>query len=236
MNIRDEVWKDAFDQIAKREYEQRPIAEKEHKFSLKFRWRMRTLLKRAGKAEPVREKREVGGVPVTHVMSKRRVVCLVMLIALMAGGTVFAAEPLIRWLYNQYIEQFTDHVEIKNAKEAVSTDTGEFQKYELGYLPAGYELVSEEYDEMFQTYERMYKNQENKGLFVKQVYSNIGEPVISSNGREIQEIELEGFMGYYIPDESMPSMVLSDGTYTITISSWESKEELLHMGKELILK
>lgn len=236
MNIRDEVWKDAFDQIAKREYEQRPIAEKEHKFSLKFRWRMRTLLKRAGKAEPVREKREVGGVPVTHVMSKRRVVCLVMLIALMAGGTVFAAEPLIRWLYNQYIEQFTDHVEIKNAKEAVSTDTGEFQKYELGYLPEGYELVSEEYDEMFQTYEQIYINQENKVLLLRQMYVDNYEPNLTSSSGEIQEVTSEELTGYYIPDQEMPSLVLSDGTYTITISSWESKEELLHMGKELILK
>lgn len=235
MNIGDDIFKNAFEQIARREYEERPVTVEEHRFSLKFRSRMRKLLPRV-RIEKSGEKSSVFGVILpAPVKSKGRVACLAALMALTVGGTAFAAEPLVRWLYGQYIEQYSDHVEVKNSQETTPIDAGEFCKYELGYVPEGYSLVSEEYDEVFQERKSVYRNQESKSILVKQKSLDVNGTVITSDEEELEEIAVEGFSGYYIPDSEQSSVILSDGIYTITISGWVSKEELLKTAEGLSL-
>ena len=73
----DKLLRQAFDQIAKEEYENRPVEIPEHKFSLRFHWKMHKLFRMsgAGKKEgvgktggspmelfrPIRSKRKIGG-------------------------------------------------------------------------------------------------------------------------------------------------------------------------------
>lgn len=216
----DKLLKETMDESAKENYKKVKKDPRKHIFSFRFRFKMKKLINSIEVKEESGNKSKIKFYTSRH--SLRRSIALVILVAALAGGTVMGA-TLIRWLYNQYIEQFTDHVEIKNAKEAVSTDTGEFQKYELGYLPEGYELVSEEYDEMFQTYERTYKKEEQT-LFIQQTIAD-KEANVTSDGRMIEEIKWGEFKGYYVPDTDYASVIVSDSNYIIIMGGNEKSKE-----------
>lgn len=86
----DKLLRQAFDQIAKEEYENRPVEIPEHKFSLRFHWKMHKLFRMsgAGKKEGVGK---TGGSPMElfrPIRSKRKMAAIALLILMLVGGTM----------------------------------------------------------------------------------------------------------------------------------------------------
>lgn len=235
----DKLLRQAFDQIAKEEYENRPVEIPEHRFSLRFHWKMHKLFRMsgAGKKEGVGK---TGGSPMElfrPIRSKRKMAAIALLILMLVGGTTIAAEPFIRWLQNFYIEQNEDHVVLQNNElnESVEHTKENFRKYRLTEVPEGYSLESEKFDEGFQRYLLIYINEEDT-LFLKQTWQeDKSAENLTSDNQELMDVKVNGFTGYFAEDDGIGSLVLSNGVYKIVLGGEFSKEGLVQLANKLEL-
>jgi len=243
MDNMDLLLKEAFEEIVTEEYENRPLDLPEHRFSLKFRIKMRRLIRRIGTKE--REPGEKTSILELYrpIRSRRRLILLIALMLLLLGGTVAAARTLICWLYEISLEQRDDHVKV-NREENVIMENGEetaeteksFRKYKLTKIPEGYHLVSEEVGEKFEEYRVAYMNEEGYALLFRQNgYEDITMGNITYAMKGLEEITVNHFTGYYMEDDNVGSLILSDEETLIELSGKMSKEELLELAEGLEL-
>lgn len=236
----DKLLRQAFDQIAKEEYENRPVEIPEHKFSLRFHWKMHKLFRMsgAGKKEGVGK---TGGSPMElfrPIRSKRKMAAIALLILMLVGGTTIAAEPFIRWLQNFYIEHNEDHVVVQNNEldESVEHTKENFRKYRLTEVPEGYSVRSELFEEGFQRYQIIYGNESGDLLSLKQTWQQDDTTEnLTTNTEVIKDIGVNGFTGYYLKDKEVNSLILSNGVYKLVIDAKLSKEELIELVSKLEL-
>lgn len=232
----NQLLKEAFELLAREEYENRSEVPK-HKFSLRFHWNIHQIFRSAGATE--KRKTTEKNTPFEcyrPIRSRRKRIVFVCLMFAIVGGTVFAAEPVIRWLHNYYMKQHEDHVEIQKS-EIDEGNTGssnqEFRKYRLTKLPEGYSFEQEEFDEEFQKYLSNYNNGENI-LWLKQTFKEneiLGN--VTSDTKLLEEVEINGFTGYYAEDNEMGTLILTDDTYVIMLYGNFSKEILMDLAEGL---
>lgn len=236
----DKLLKQAFDEIAKEEFENRPEVIPEHKFSLKFRWKMHRILRKmkTGKDNSGDEKGHSLMGLYRSVHSRKRRTAIILLIIMVLGGTAFATEPVIRWLCNYYVDQYDDHVKIQrdNPEEAEDGERGTFRKYQLTEIPEGYSLYSEKFEEDFQRYYIAYIGEEGELLYLKQTWQEDERPEnITSDTEPLEDVEISGFTGYYAEDEENGSLILSNGVYNLVLCGPFSKEDLIKLAGNLKL-
>lgn len=236
----DKLLRQAFDQIAKEEYENRPVEIPEHKFSLRFHWKMHKLFRMsgAGKKEGVGK---TGGSPMElfrPIRSKRKMAAIALLILMLVGGTTIAAEPFIRWLQNFYIEKNEDHVVVQNNEldESVEHTKENFRKYRLTEVPEGYSLESEIYEDEFQKYIITYVNNSEDAILLKQTWQVDEQPEnLTSNKKSLEDVKVNGFTGYFVEDNGIGSLIISNGVYKLVLNGSLSKEELIKLADKLEL-
>lgn len=171
------------------------------------------------------------------IHSKRRLVVIMILLLMVIGGSSFAAEPLIRWLNSFYMEQNDDHVRFQSDEnnKGIGSRTV-FRKYCFLDIPEGYTFVSEKYDEEFQKYCVTYVDLEEKVLFLKQVWQEDEDPQnLTSDTDLVKDIEINGFTGYYIEDDGVGSLIISNGIYKLVLNGPFTKEELVDLAGKLEL-
>ncbi len=234
----DKLLERAFDQLAKEEYEKRLVEIPEHRFSLRFYWKMYPLFQRV---EIGKKNDKAGDSPMElfrPIRSRRRMAAIALLILMLIGGTVVAAEPIIRWMQNFRVEQNEDHVVIQNdmVDKALERTKENFRKYRLTEVPEGYVLNYEEFDDAFQRYEIGYCNERDNILTLKQTWQedDMAEH-LTSDTEAIKDVEVSGFAGYYAEDNGIGLLVLSNGIYKLVLEGEFSKEELLELAGKLEL-
>ncbi len=243
MDNMDLLLKEAFEEIVTEEYENRPLDLPEHRFSLKFRIKMRRLIRRIGTKE--REAEEKTSILELYrpIRSRRKLILLIALMLLLLGGTVAAARTLICWLYEISLEQRDDHVKVnreenvimENHEETAETEKS-FRKYKLTKIPEGYHLEEDRFDDVFHEYQIIYMNDDNDVLLFKQngqTDVTIGNVTYIMEG--VEEITVNHFTGYYMKDDNVGSLILSDEENLIELSGKMSKEELLELADGLEL-
>lgn len=235
----DKLLRQAFDQIAKEEYENRPVEIPEHRFSLRFHWKMHKLFRMsgAGKKEGVGK---TGGSPMElfrPIRSKRKMAAIALLILMLVGGTTIATEPFIRWLQNFYIEHNEDHVVVQNNEldESVEHTKENFRKYRLTEVPEGYSLESEVFNDDLQRYSVMYVSGENVLVLKQNWQEDESLEKLTSNKEKLKDVRISGFTGYYAEDNGIGSLVLSNGVYKLVLDGKLSKEELIELAGKLEL-
>lgn len=236
----DKLLKQAFDEIAKEEFENRPEVIPEHKFSLKFRWKMHRILRKmkTGKDSSGDEKGHSLMGLYRSIHSRKRRTAIILLIIMVLGGTAFATEPVIRWLCNYYVDQYDDHVKIQrdNPEEAEDGERGTFRKYQLTELSEKYSVESENFDKKFQRYYVTYVDKDGGVLYLKQTWKEDERPEnITSDTEPLEAVQVSGFTGYYAEDEENGSLILSNGVYTLVLTGEYSKEELMELAGKLEL-
>lgn len=234
----DKLLERAFDQLAKEEYEKRPMEFPEHRFSLMFRWKMIRLFQRAGIGRKEYKEGDSLMTLFRPIHSKRRIIAIALLILIFLGGTAAAAEPFIRWLQDFYVEQNEDHVVIQNdTVDGTLEHTKEnFRIYRLTEIPEGYSFNYEKFDEDFQRYMIRYHNKEDNILSIKQSWQEdeLAEN-LTSDSENIEDVKVSGFTGYYAQDDGISSLILSNGVYRLVLDGMFSKEELVELAENLEL-
>lgn len=242
--------KDAITSACEADYKHAMAAPKHH-FSRTFRKKIKVLL------QPGMGKHMIPALYPVH--GRRRVIVVVAVLVLLLGTTVmgrgFFQSPLGKYILTGY----TDHVQLnlgepenlemvaiedneKNTMEICaepdSEEDFEFVCKKPQWVPEGYTLEREEYIEDFQLYQNSYVNKDGKYALYQQMRNdrvdNIG---ISSNGDEQQEVIIENFKGYFIPDdvleEEKGNLVWEDGKYLYMMVGDLTKEELIRMAETI---
>lgn len=242
--------KDAITLSCEADYKHAMAAPK-HRFSRTFRKKIKVLL------QPGMGKRTIPALYPVH--GRRRVIMVVAVLILILGTTV-TGRSFFQSLLGKYIlTGYTDHVQLNLGEpenlEMVAIEDNEKNTMEIGaepdseedfefvckkpqWVPEGYTLEREEYKEDFQLYQNNYVNNDGKYALYQQMRNdrvdNIG---ISSNGGEQQEVMIENFKGYFIPDdvldEEKGNLVWEDGTYLYMMVGDLTKEELIRMAETI---
>ena len=122
-------------------------------------------------------------------------------------------EPIINFfveIYDSFISIFVD----APAPASVAIE----EKYELGYLPEGFELVEEK--EWKTTNEKTYSDGNKRIKFVQIPYSNelVRELLIDNNDSNIEYIELKGGRIIHAQKNDMISLLWSDDKYILKVT------------------
>lgn len=242
--------KDAITSACEADYKHAMAAPK-HRFSRIFRKKIKVLL------QPDMGKHTIPALYPVH--GRRRVIVVVAVLVLLLGTTVMGRSFFQSLLGKYILTGYTDHVQLnlgepenlemvaiedneKNTMEICaepdSEEDFEFVCKKPQWVPEGYTLEREEYKEDFQLYQNNYVNNDGKYALYQQMRNdrvdNIG---ISSNGGEQQEVMIENFKGYFIPDdvldEEKGNLVWEDGKYLYLIAGDLTKEELIRMAETI---
>lgn len=240
MDDMDKLLKQALEGIVKEDYENRPQDIPKHRFSAEFRRKIKQavrMMEAPGKNDAGRSGNSL--LELYHpIRSKRKWAVLALLILMLIGGSAIAAEPIRHWLKGFRVEQNSDHVRIQNGMEQTSAgeNRGEFRRYRLGEVPEGFVLISEKYEKDFQRYFVTYVNSKGEVLFLKQVWGECEQPENLTSGIEpLENINMNGFTGYYIEDNEMGSVIISNGVYKLILDGTFSKDELIELAEKLEL-
>lgn len=242
--------KDAITSACEADYKHAMAAPK-HRFSRIFRKKIKVLL------QPDMGKHTIPALYPVH--GRRRVIVVVAVLVLLLGTTVMGRSFFQSLLGKYILTGYTDHVQLNLGEpenlEMVAIEDNEKNTMGIGaepdseedfefvckkpqWVPEGYTLEREEYKEDFQLYQNNYVNNDGKYALYQQMRNdrvdNIG---ISSNGGEQQEVMIENFKGYFIPDdvldEEKGNLVWEDGTYLYMMVGDLTKEELIRMAETI---
>lgn len=233
----DKLLKAAFSQMVEQEYEKRPKEFPKHQFSPQFEHSMEELL-RTGKMADKKEKKDDREFSLLALLrpirSRRAVLAMVVLMVCLFGATVSGTNPIIVWLHDSWMEQHGDYVETENREKDAEVISGEFHKYELTQIPEGYQLAEELFDESVGIYYMLYSNEkENTFIFKQGKKENGNFGNVSANRKDMEQIRVGEFEGYYVKDSDTENLVLSDEEYMLVFIGNLSKEEFLVMAESL---
>lgn len=242
--------KDAITSACEADYK-RAMAAPKHRFSRTFRKKIKVLL------QPGMGKHTIPALYPVH--GRRRVIVVVAVLVLLLGTTVTGRSFFQSLLGKCILTGYIDHVQLNLGEpenlEMVAIEDNEKNTMGIGaepdseedfefvckkpqWVPEGYTLENEEYDDDFRLYQKRYENSVGKYILYQQMRNdgidNIG---ISSNGGEQQEVMIENFKGYFIPDNVLDkkkgNLVWKDGKYLYMIVGDLTKEELISMAETI---
>lgn len=240
MNDMDKLLEQAFEEMIKEGYDKRPKDLPRHQFSFEFRRKMKQVFQKFETQEKNGATKSDDSLLELYrpIRSKRRWIAVALLILMLVGGSVIAAEPIIQWLNGFRIEQRSDHVRIQNeqVQENEEEDRGDFRKYRLMEVSEGYTLESEKYEKEFQKYFVTYANSDEEVLFLKQVWQESrASENLTSDIERLEGVKMNGFTGYYTEDNGVGSLIISNGVYKLVLDGTFSKEELIKLAEKLEL-
>lgn len=236
--------KDAIALACKADYE-RVMAAPKHRFSRAFRKKIKELL------QPGIGKRTIPKLYPVH--GRRRAIVVVAVLVLLLGTTVMARGFFQSVLGKHVLTGYTDHVQLnlpesedvdelltENATaEGAETETDvEFVCKKPQWVPDGYELENEEYNENIDEYIVGYINQKEKYLWYQQMRNDTSTNIgVSSKGRDLQKINIGNCRGYFVSDSGVEeddgSLIWDDGKYVYMVSGTFSQEELVKIAKSI---
>lgn len=127
----ENLLKEVLAELVRQEYENRPKHFKRHFFSLRFRRKMRRMIKQVNAERRAAENAS----PITDlyrpIHSKRKWLIMLALLLALVGGTVTGAEPVICRLFEYCMEQHGNFVEMEQGEDNRKMAEDSFQKYEL---------------------------------------------------------------------------------------------------------
>lgn len=240
----NELWDSCMDRalgrIVEQRYEERPQEVKKHRFSLRFKWKMAKAMYAFKSKEKKKEKKANShSLPVflRPFRSARVAVAMAAVMVVLLGTTVRGTNPIIVWMYETWMVQHGDYVEIEGREDEVKVaDDAEhsFKKYELAEVPEGYELREETFEEELKIYYIIYIQKDGKFFTLKQGEkdnNNLGN--ITANRKDMEKVTVGNFEGYFIQDSDMNNLILSDEENTLLFTGDFSKEELLEIAGNL---
>lgn len=232
--------RDAIALACETDYE-RAMAAPKHRFSRKFRKEMKTLL------QPETGKHTLPALYPVH--GRRRMVIVVAVLVLLLGTTVMGRGFFQSMLGKHILTGYTDHVQLnlpeadvdENDLEQVTaegeTETEEdfeFVCKKPQWVPEGYKLESEEYEEIQGEYAVCYINEYGKNIWYCQIDTDIDANIgLSSEGETLQEFHINEYNGYLVLDNSGDNecwnAIWIDKEYTYTVSGDLGQTELLEI-------
>lgn len=238
----DELWDSCIDralgQMVEQQYAARPRKFARHRFSLPFQWKMAKMI-RAFESDDCEKKETSRSLPKIFrpLRSARVAVAMAAVTVALLGTTVRGTNPIIVWMYETWMVQHGDYVEIEGREDEVEIadhTSDSFKKYELTKVPEGYELQDEMYDEILHMNHLYYVNADGQ-LFALQQGEKDNKILgnVTANRKDMEKVTVGGFEGYFIKDSDINNLILSDEESILLFIGAFSKEELLELARNL---
>lgn len=238
----DKLLEKAFEELAKIEYEQRPTDLPQHKFSLRFHCKMYWSLWKARRRKAKKRKkliledRDKALTVLYRPLQHKKRVALVLVLLLFTGSVALSADSVFHFIFDRAIKRQNDHMGVVY-QEWEEHSQEEFQKYEITDIPDGYYLEEEYYNEKFQVYRLVYRDESGHLLYLNQSWQTDGMiGNVTSGTKNVEEVKIKEYPGYYVSDGDIHTLVFSDGIYILELSGKPSKTRLIEIAESLKLK
>ncbi|MBE5947658.1 MAG: DUF4367 domain-containing protein [Lachnospiraceae bacterium] len=168
--------------------------------------------------------------PVSRSRKKMWVAILIAAALLLMGCTAYVYRKEIKGfvmeIYKEYAKVNFSDVDLDNVPRTVE------DKYTLGYVPEGYELVEEIADFSF-VYQRFNNNAGESVIFTQSLLNKNGFGIDTERGT-IETVEYDGHEILIKTAETIKVFIWNDGKYELFVEvpvSIENKEALQMIGK-----
>lgn len=156
-------------------------------------------------------------VKVRRRVSLKKKILYALIAALIAVSLAMSVSAIREPIINFFVEIYDSFISIFVDAPAPASIAIE-EKYELGYLPEGFELVEEK--EWNTTNEKTYSDGNKRIKFVQIPYSNelFRELLIDNNDSNIEYIELKGGRIIHAQKNDMISLLWCDDKYILKVT------------------
>lgn len=204
--------------------DQYPEPKRPHRFSLRFHWKMRSILRQA-------RKQEAG--PVFY--RGMRFAAAVLVAALMTF-TVAMAVPAVREKVFQMVrEVHKQYSRISYEQVGGDEEFGEFVPYSITYVPEGFTLEEDRISEI--SHNQTYFNEEGLAIGLDQTRIDRASFSIDTEDDEPVQIMLNGDQpAWYLDNGTLQVIYWDDGTYSFHVATNLSKEESIKVAESVAPK
>lgn len=219
IEVTDETIRQLTQEWAETLPDQYPESPRPHRFSLRFYWKMRPILRQA-------QRQETGPVLYRGVRF-----ATALLVAALMTVTVAMAIPAIRERVFQMVREIHErysHIYYEQVGEDV--DFGEFVPYHITYIPEGFTLVEDRTTEI--SHRQHFENEEGLAIGFDQVRIDRDAFSIDTEDDEPVRIMLNGEQPAWHLDNGLLQVIYwDDGTYSFHVSTNLSPEESIKIAE-----
>lgn len=152
---------------------------------------------------------------------------------LLSASAVLAGEELQVWLGNTLVEFFDSCVSIGDGSFSAETAAEEFELYPLHYLPEGYEQFCEmSHPESHYSVEYV-DGQGNIVIYYQAFSAQASVSLIYDEGTG-EQIKINSADAWFISGDGINSVFFEAEGYIFTVSSSESREQVIKMAESIL--
>lgn len=162
---------------------------------------------------------------------KYRYFLLVAILLILSASTALAVGPIREKLVQAFYIVYYDNVEVRRDDvEDLNADSGEPMIVKRPtYIPEGYELFEDDLDESINYLSMRWENEKEELLDYTQYDTRITISTVTSDGSELEQIEINGYDARLVWDNhnNLGTLFYETEEYVYMISGHLSKEELI---------
>lgn len=165
----------------------------------------------------------------------RRTLILVAVLALIMGLVVVTSEGVREKMFNYFFTEKPGHTEIRPLENGEKE--GEMPRFELGYVPEGYEKINEE-DILTIGYAIDYGNGKDQYISFSVRKSDEYTSSVDNDTLKQKEITVNAYQAYlFIDDQGKDSVIIWQvGDYVLELSTGLSEEEVIKVAENIRLQ
>ena len=162
----------------------------------------------------------------------RRALILVAVLVVIMGLVVISSEGVKEKMFNYFQDDKEGHTDL-NYLDGDDQD-GKIPEFELGYVPDGYELFSEDSDLLKR--KLIYMNEQEKYIRFTVNRSEEYNMSIDNDTFKSKEITINSYQALLFYDEHSSAIIWQIGDYTLDLLTGLSTEETINIAKKITLK
>ena len=209
---------------------------KRHDFSLRFKWKMRRLIKAYKREERARLRHSRLYHDPCYILFNRwwkKTVFIVgglCILLYTAASQVEAGRiPVLNVLADFYEGCIGIRVDLSNGPQ-VDGGTISENLYEPGWIPKGYRVIDRQLENSF--YVLVYKGKNNKQIRFLQSFINVYSK-IDSERSQYQKMNINNVVYYFVKTDDYKSLIWFDGKYQYKLEGKENIKILLRIAEDL---
>lgn len=176
-------------------------------------------------AEPVRKKMRTR-------RTFRRALILVAVLVLIMGLVVISSEGVKEKMFNYFADEKEGHTDLSYLDG--EDDESKIPAFELGYVPEGYELFSEDSDMIFR--KTIYENDDEKYIRFTVRRSEDYNMSVDNDTFKQREIMINSYQALLFYDDKNSVIIWQVGDYTLDLFTGLSQKEAIKVAKKVKLK
>lgn len=162
----------------------------------------------------------------------RRALILVAVLVLIMGLMVISSEGVREKMFNYFQDDKEGHTDLTYLDD--EDEAGKIPEFELGYVPEGYELFSEDSDISFRKI--IYTKDEKQYIRFTVNRSEAYNMSVDNDTFKREEITVNGYQALLFYDEHNGVVIWQVGDYTLDLFTGLSKKEVIEVAKNVTLK